>query len=115
MDYSTDDRISFFEKVYAVVSQIPFGKVTSYGAIAAFLGARKSSRMVGWAMNQSHRSGLAIPAHRVVNRNGQLSGKVHFGHPDLMQKLLEQEGHRIENDTIQNFEKVFWNPEQLLP
>jgi len=68
--------------------------------------------MVGWAMNQSHRSGLSIPAHRVVNRNGQLTGKNHFGHPDLMQQLLEQEGHQIENDTIVNFEKVFWNPEK---
>ncbi|MDD4373395.1 MAG: MGMT family protein [Bacteroidales bacterium] len=114
MDYSTDDRISFFEKVYAVVSQIPFGRVTSYGAIAAFLGSRQSSRMVGWAMNQSHRSGLNVPAHRVVNRNGRLTGKNHFGQPDLMQKLLEQEGHRIESDTILNFENVFWDPAQWL-
>jgi methylated-DNA-protein-cysteine methyltransferase-like protein len=109
-----DSNNSFFEQVYAVVRQIPFGKVTSYGAIAAFLGSRKSSRMVGWALNQSHRSGLNIPAHRVVNRNGQLTGKNHFGHPGLMQQLLEQEGHRIEKDTIANFEKVFWNPRQLL-
>ncbi len=101
-------------QVYALVRQIPFGKVTSYGAIAAFLGSRQSSRMVGWAMNQSHRSRLNIPAHRVVNRNGQLTGKNHFGHPDLMQQLLEQEGHQIENDTIVNFEKAFWNPEQTL-
>jgi len=70
--------------------------------------------MVGWAMNQSHRSGLSIPAHRVVNRNGQLTGKNHFGHPGLMQQLLEQEGHQIENDAIVNFEKVFWDPKQLL-
>jgi methylated-DNA-protein-cysteine methyltransferase-like protein len=111
---SADSNHSFFEQVYAIVRQIPFGKVTSYGAIAAFLGSRQSSRMVGWAMNQSHRSGMNIPAHRVVNRNGQLTGKNHFGHPDLMQQLLEQEGHQIVNDTIVNFEKAFWNPEQLL-
>lgn len=112
MESSAESNHSFFEQVYAIVRQIPFGKVTSYGAIAAFLGSRQSSRMVGWAMNQSHRSGLSIPAHRVVNRNGQLTGKNHFGHPDLMQQLLEQEGHRIVNDTIVNFENVFWNPEQ---
>jgi methylated-DNA-protein-cysteine methyltransferase-like protein len=70
--------------------------------------------MVGWAMNQSHRSGLNVPAHRVVNRNGRLTGKNHFGQPDLMQKLLEQEGHRIESDTILNFENVFWDPAQWL-
>lgn len=111
---STLNQESFFERVYAVVREIPYGRVSSYGAIAAYLGAKGSSRMVGWAMNQSHRSGLNIPAHRVVNRNGMLTGKGHFGHPDLMQKLLEQEGIRIEHDQIINFGQHFWSPEELI-
>jgi methylated-DNA-protein-cysteine methyltransferase related protein len=101
------DKDSFFEWVYEVVAQIPEGRVTSYGAIAAYLGAKKSARMVGWALNQSlHR---AIPAHRVVNRNGCLSGKAYFG-GNTMQELLSKEGIRIENDCIVNFEKYFWDP-----
>ncbi|MCK9453189.1 MAG: MGMT family protein [Bacteroidales bacterium] len=112
MDYSQKNK-SFFELVYEVAKLIPRGRVTSYGAIAAYLGAKSSARMVGWAMNNSHRAARQIPAHRVVNRNGQLTGKAHFGHPDLMQNLLENEGILIENDTIVDFEKHFWDPATL--
>ena len=106
---------SFFEKVYEIVRLIPYGHVTSYGAIASFLGSAQSSRMVGWAMNASHNYKQAVPAHRVVNRKGMLSGKAHFGSPTLMQQLLEAEGIEIENDCIVDFEKYFWNPETELP
>ncbi len=99
----------FFDKVYAVVKQIPTGKVTSYGAIAAYLGAPKSARMVGWAMNAAHNK-PEIPAHRVVNRNGLLTGKHHFQGTNLMQQLLENEGIKVVNNQIQNFDTVFWNP-----
>lgn len=105
---------SFFQAVYEVVAMIPNGRVTSYGAIAAFLGSKGSARMVGWAMNHSHSSALSVPAHRVVNRNGQLTGKNHFGSPFVMQQLLEQEGHTITHDTIQQFNKVFWDPSREL-
>ena len=101
---------SFFERVYEVVRQIPYGRVTSYGAIAACLGSRMSSRMVGWAMNQSHTQPGNIPAHRVVNRNGRLTGKHHFGGPHVMQQLLESEGLTVVEDRILNFEKHFWDP-----
>ena len=104
------DRGSFFEKVYDVVRQIPMGRVTSYGAIASYLGSKGSSRMVGWAMNASHASAPEIPAHRVVNRNGLLTGKAHFGNPKLMAQLLENEGAIIEDDTILNFKEIFWDP-----
>ena len=100
----------FFNSVYQVVKQIPFGKVTSYGAIAEYLGSKGSARMVGWAMNSSHSSPINIPAHRVVNRNGALTGKRHFGGPDVMKELLESEGITIENDHIIDFENKFWNP-----
>ncbi len=100
----------FFSRVYDVVRLIPRGRVTTYGAIARFVGAPRSARMVGWAMNASHGSPDQIPAHRVVNRNGMLSGKQHFDHIDLMQKLLEEEGIRVENDCIMDFEKLFWDP-----
>lgn len=100
---------TFYDKVYEVVLKIPEGKVTSYGAIAEFLGAKRSARMVGWAMNNSHHI-ENIPAHRVVNRNGFLTGKNHFDPPELMQILLENEGIIVENDQIINFEKVFWKP-----
>jgi methylated-DNA-protein-cysteine methyltransferase related protein len=103
-------EITFFEKVYAVVELIPFGRVTSYGAIARYLGTGGSSRMVGWAMNASHQMLQHIPAHRVVNRNGLLTGKHHFGGPDIMHQLLESEGIVIENDQIVNFKEVFWDP-----
>jgi methylated-DNA-protein-cysteine methyltransferase-like protein len=106
-------EINFFDRVYAVVKQIPFGKVTSYGAIATYLGAAKSARMVGWAMNASH-GNEDIPAHRVVNRNGLLTGKIHFDGTNLMQQLLENEGITVKNNQIQNFDKVFWNPSKEL-
>lgn len=97
-----------YEDIYEVVKLIPIGKVTSYGAIARYLGA--SPRLVGWALNSSH-SETQIPAHRVVNRNGLLTGKMHFKTPTLMQELLESEGVIIRNDQIQNFEQHFWDPE----
>jgi methylated-DNA-protein-cysteine methyltransferase related protein len=101
---------SFFELVYEVVKLIPKGRVTTYGAIAAYLGSKGSSRMVGWAMNASHLNVAQIPAHRVVNRNGMLTGKFHFGDPDLMAQLLMNEGAEIEDDRIVNFSQIFWNP-----
>ncbi len=103
------DKYSFFESVYDVVRLIPKGRVTSYGAIAKYLGAARSSRMVGWAMNAAH--GLAdVPAHRVVNRNGLLTGKHHFDNPDEMQRLLEQEGVEVVDDKVSQFKQRFWDP-----
>lgn len=99
---------NFFEKVYEVARKIPFGRVTSYGAIAEYLGAKSSARMVGWAMNNSHNKD--VPAHRVVNRKGILTGKHHFEGTNLMQQLLESEGVKVTDNQIQNFEKVFWKP-----
>jgi methylated-DNA-protein-cysteine methyltransferase related protein len=93
-----------------VVRKIPHGKVTSYGAIARSIGSAQSSRMVGWAMNASHSQKLPIPAHRVVNRKGLLTGKSHFGNPDMMQQLLENEGVIVKNNQIVDFEKYFWDP-----
>lgn len=101
---------SFFEQVFEVVRLIPKGRVTSYGAIAAALGTKLSARMVGWAMNASHKMTPKVPAHRVVNRNGMLSGKMHFAYPDQMQELLEKEGVQVVDDQVQEFEKRFWNP-----
>lgn len=101
---------SFFEDVYDVVRQIPKGRVTSYGAIAFYLGTKMSARMVGWAMNASFPVQPKVPAHRVVNRNGMLTGKAHFATPDLMQQLLEKEGILIKEDTVQDFDKIFWDP-----
>lgn len=101
---------SFFTRVYSIVQKIPKGRVTSYGAIAEYLGAKKSARMVGWAMNASNHYYPPIPAHRVVNRNGMLTGKNHFSNPTLMQKLLENEGVEIVDDRILHFEKIFWKP-----
>lgn len=106
------ETLSFFEKVYEVAKQIPYGRVTSYGAIAKYLGATKSARMVGYAMNGSH--GKDVPAHRVVNRKGLLTGKHHFDGTNLMQQLLESEGVKIKGNQIQNFEKVFWEPSKEL-
>ena len=100
---------NFFEKVYEIAKQIPFGRVTGYGAIAKYLGAAKSARMVGWAMNASHNN-ADIPAHRVVNRNGLLTGKFHFDGTNLMQQLLENEGIVVKENQIQNFHEVFWDP-----
>ena len=101
---------SFFEQVYEVARQIPKGRVTSYGAIANCLGTKLSARMVGWAMNGAGKTKPKVPAHRVVNRNGLLSGKHHFGHPDAMEQLLKKEGIRVKDDTIVDFEKLFWDP-----
>lgn len=101
---------SFFEDVFDVVRQIPRGRVTSYGAIAGYLGTRMSARMVGWAMNASHNNLPAVPAHRVVNRNGMLTGKYHFATPTLMQELLEKEKIIIENDRVVHFSTLFWDP-----
>ena len=100
---------SFFEQVYDVARQIPRGRVTSYGAIAAFLGTKMSARMVGWAMNGAHLM-KEIPAHRVVNRNGMLSGKMHFGTPTRMEELLKKEKIKVVDDVIVDFEKKFWDP-----
>ncbi|MCS7017997.1 MAG: MGMT family protein [Cytophagales bacterium] len=104
---------NFFEDVYQVVCLIPSGRVTSYGAIAKYLGSKMSARMVGWAMNAAH-TRPEIPAHRVVNRNGLLTGKHHFGSPTAMQEALEAEGVQVENDCVVNFKEVFWDPEQEL-
>ena len=101
---------NFFEKVYAVVRQIPYGRVTSYGAIAKALGAARSARMVGWAMNAAHGKD-DVSAHRVVNRNGLLSGKHHFEGTNLMQQLLESEGIKVKNNQVVDFKKVLWEPE----
>ena len=101
---------NFFEKVYAVARLIPFGRVTSYGAIATYLGAARSARMVGWAMNNSHNKKEEVPAHRVVNRKGLLTGKHHFNGTYLMQQLLENEGIVVIENQIQNLEDIFWNP-----
>lgn len=100
---------SFFDDVFEVVKLIPKGRVTSYGMIGAYLGAKGSARMVGWAMNQAHGLKENIPAHRVVNRSGLLTGKVHFG-GERMKELLESEGISVKNDKIVNLEKYFWDP-----
>jgi len=104
---------SFYLRVFDVVRLIPHGRVTSYGAIAAYLGARSGSRLVGWAMNASHSELPPVPAHRVVNRNGDLSGKAHFSSPERMKELLEKEGIQVVNDRVVNFDEVFWDPVSL--
>ena len=101
---------SFFQDVYDVVRQIPKGRVTSYGAIAAYLGTKLSARMVGWAMNGAHNVKPKVPAQRVVNRNGMLSGKAHFETPTHMEELLKKDGVTVKNDTVVDFEKRFWDP-----
>ena len=106
----TDKNDNFFERVYAVARQIPYGKVTSYGAIAKVIGTARSARMVGWAMNASHNL-EDVPAHRVVNRKGLLTGKHHFDGTNLMQQLLESEGIEVVENQIIDFEKHFWKPE----
>ncbi|HZJ60841.1 MAG TPA: MGMT family protein [Chitinophagaceae bacterium] len=105
---------NFFELVYEVARQIPRGRVTSYGAIARCLGTKMSARMVGWAMNGAGDVKPKVPAHRVVNRNGMLTGKHHFDHPDRMETLLKKEGVRVKNDVIIDFEKLFWDPAKEL-
>jgi methylated-DNA-protein-cysteine methyltransferase related protein len=101
---------SFFELVFEIVRQIPKGRVTSYGAIANALGTKLSARMVGWAMNGSHRVKPRVPAHRVVNRQGLLTGKIHFDPPEKMQEMLEKEGIIVKDDQVQDFQKKFWDP-----
>lgn len=101
---------TFYEDVFEVVKLIPKGRVTSYGAVAKYLGTKMSSRMVGWALSGSQLSTQKIPAHRVVNRNGMLTGKAHFGMPTRMQELLEKEKVKVKDDQVVNFEKLFWDP-----
>jgi methylated-DNA-protein-cysteine methyltransferase-like protein len=103
------DDINFFDKVYQVARLIPKGRVTSYGAIASYLGTKGSSRMVGYAMQAAGTAKPPVPAHRVVNRQGLLTAKQHFG-GDLMAQLLESEGVKVENDQVQDFKTVFWDP-----
>lgn len=110
----SEKNADFFEKVYMVVRLIPEGRVTNYGAIAHYLGAGRSSRMVGWAMNNSHQQEEYVPAHRVVNRLGMLTGKHHFQSPSLMQELLEAEGVEVKNDQVVDFKGKFWNPSKEL-
>lgn len=105
-----NDRENFFQNVWDVVKLVPAGRVTTYGAIARYLGSPQASRMVGWAMNASHSSKEPVPAQRVVNRNGMLSGKVHFDGPNLMQQLLESEGITVSNNQVVDFENHFWDP-----
>ena len=107
---STVKEYSFFQDVYEVVRQIPKGKVTSYGAIAAYLGTKLSARMVGWAMNAAHTAKPKVPAQRVVNRNGMLTGRHHFSTPTLMEELLKKDGVLVKNDTVVDFKKRFWDP-----
>lgn len=111
---STVKEYSFFQDVYEVVRQIPKGRVTSYGAIAAYLGTKLSARMVGWAMNAAHTAKPKVPAQRVVNRNGILSGKHHFGTPTLMEELLKKDGVSVKDDTVVDFKKRFWDPSTAL-
>ena len=106
------DKSNFFEKVYAIARQIPEGRITSYGAIAKCIGSPQSARMVGWAMNASHNQ-LDVPAHRVVNRKGLLTGKHHFEGTNLMQQLLENEGVIVIENQIQNFDEIFWDPSSI--
>ena len=106
------ETLSFYEKVYEVARLIPYGRVTSYGAIASYLGAKRSARLVGYAMNGSHNKD--VPAHRVVNRKGLLTGKHHFEGTNLMQQLLESEGVKVKENQIQDFETVFWDPQKYL-
>ena len=105
---------SFFEDVFDVVRQIPKGRVSSYGAIANYLGTKLSARMVGWAMNASHVARPKVPAQRVVNRKGMLSGKNHFATPTLMEELLKKERIEVKDDTVVDFEKLFWDPAKEL-
>lgn len=106
---------TFFRDVFDIVRLIPAGRVTSYGAIANYLGTKGSARMVGWAMNASHTDTVNIPAHRVVNRNGLLTGRHHFGTPGMMQQLLENEGVEVVEDKITDFDARFWDPQKEIP
>jgi len=111
---STVKEYSFFQDVYDVARQVPKGRVTSYGAIAAYLGSRLSARMVGWAMNAAGSAKPKVPAQRVVNRNGILTGKHHFATDSLMEELLKKDGVAVKNDTVVDFEKRFWDPAKEL-
>ncbi len=102
----------YFFRVYDITRLIPYGRVTNYGAIADFL-ALGSARMVGWALNHCHQTEVNVPAHRVVNRLGELTGRLHFAHPNLMQDRLEAEGIEIKNNRVVNIEKIFWHPREL--
>ncbi len=106
----SERNAGFFTDVYEVVRCIPKGRVTSYGAIARYLSAPSAARMVGWAMNNAHRAKVDVPAHRVVNREGYLTGKHHFGEPGRMQELLEKEGVEVENDRVVDMKERFWDP-----
>jgi len=111
---STVKEYSFFADVFEVARQIPKGKVTSYGAIAAYLGTKLSARMVGWAMNAAGNAKPKVPAQRVVNRNGMLTGKHHFATPTTMEELLKKDGVAVKNDTVVDFKKRFWDPSEAL-
>lgn len=100
----------FFERVYAIVSLVPEGRVTTYGAVAAYIGAPGAARTVGWALNACHDYNHVVPAHRVVNRNGMLTGKHHFRHPEMMKELLDSEGVKVEDDRVADFKNLFWDP-----
>jgi methylated-DNA-protein-cysteine methyltransferase-like protein len=108
------NEMSFFERVYEVARLIPFGRVTSYGAIAEFLGTKGSARMVGYAMNASGTAQPRVPAHRVVNRFGMLSGKAHFASSNLMEEMLKSEGIEVEDNLVKNFDSLFWDPNKEL-
>ncbi len=105
---------SFFEKVFEIARKTPKGRVTTFGAIAEAAGTRLSARMVGWAMNGAGKANKPVPAHRVVNRNGMLTGKHHFATPTLMQELLEQEGVKVKGDKVVDFSKLFWQPKKKI-
>lgn len=111
---STTKEYTFFNDVFDVVRQIPKGRVTSYGAIATYLGTKLSARMVGWAMNAAHTAKPKIPAQRVVNRNGMLTGKHHFKTPTQMEELLKKDGVKVKEDTVVDFKKRFWDPVEEL-
>ena len=110
MQNKPNENDNFFERVYGIVRQIPEGKITSYGAIAKALGTARSARMVGWAMNAAHGVTPSVPAQRVVNRNGLLSGKHHFGEVDAMEKMLKKDGVEVKNDLVVRFKELFWDP-----
>jgi len=111
---SKEENFSFFENVFEVVKLIPPGRVTSYGAVASYLGSKGSARMVGWALISSHQQNKNIPAYRVVNRNGLLTGKQHFASPTAMQESLEREGVQVKDDRVVDFQKLFWDPAKEL-
>jgi methylated-DNA-protein-cysteine methyltransferase-like protein len=111
--FTSVKNYSFYEQVFDIVRAVPYGRVTTYGAIATYLGAKRSSRLVGWAMNISHGTLPPVPAHRVVNRQGLLTGKAHFAHPNRMQELLESEGVAVAGNQVVRFNDIFWDPSSL--